>query len=367
MSTEATASNWGGKDSQTSSNSSRLPKPGEHFQIGCTRIEVVNMPMNQEGRIKKSHHSLSSAVLLSGSIDSGNDQRENVGKISNATVVPQSTLSSLKPCTKPVSHNAAPENQSVSKEEQLLIDTNRKFDLLLEKLTQIEGRMVLNEKQMFLLEKKIDMQLSLGVVPEPRKGKTDSLDSASSLFSPVSCLLDLERLEELARDKNYVSYVKTQIQGMLRTKRRRLTTELDKQNEPGNRKAAQTYCLRIVDLFFTRFFLTQCSWTGQPCKSGRRKIRFKDFVCVIDMFYETVHYVNPSFTKEDTESFLRQMLANANKRFQSGPPQRKSTSKRQPKRGLKSNILNNTKSNDRVVSYEGMEFDPLEIKSEPES
>uniref|UniRef100_A0A182FXD8 Uncharacterized protein n=1 Tax=Anopheles albimanus TaxID=7167 RepID=A0A182FXD8_ANOAL len=65
MSTEATASNWGGKYSQTSSNSSRLPKPGEHFQIGCTRIEVVNMPINQEGRIKKSHHSLSSAVPLS--------------------------------------------------------------------------------------------------------------------------------------------------------------------------------------------------------------------------------------------------------------------------------------------------------------
>uniref|UniRef100_A0A182FZ69 Uncharacterized protein n=1 Tax=Anopheles albimanus TaxID=7167 RepID=A0A182FZ69_ANOAL len=66
MSTEATASNWGGKDSQTSSNSSRLPKPGEHFQIGCTRIEVVNMSINQEGLIKKStHHSSPSAVPLS--------------------------------------------------------------------------------------------------------------------------------------------------------------------------------------------------------------------------------------------------------------------------------------------------------------
>ncbi|XP_049530404.1 uncharacterized protein LOC125948428 isoform X3 [Anopheles darlingi] len=340
-----------------------------NFQIGCTKIEVVTMPTDQEGRNQQSAHpSLPSGVSLSKSADDGNDQREDVEKILDATAVPRYTLASLKPLFNPDSHSTSTENESVSKVEQLLIDTNRKLDLVLEKLSQMDRRMILHETQMNLLEKKIDMHLSLGVVPKERTDKTalessstskGSLDNSLSLFSPVSCLLDLENLEELARDKNYVNYVKTRVQGMLRTRRRSL-----KQSMASNRSAGRTYCLRIVDLFFTRFFLTQCTWAGQR-RGTNRRIRFRDFVHVINMFYETVHYIDPSFTKEDTESFLKQIVRAANYRFQAGPPKLKVTS--HPRKTRRTNILTNTESNDNVESYEIMEFDPLEIKSEPES
>ncbi|XP_049530414.1 uncharacterized protein LOC125948429 [Anopheles darlingi] len=341
-----------------------------NFQIGCTKIEVVNMPTDQEGRNQQlAHPSLPSGVSCSKSADDGNDQREDVEKILDATAVPRYTLASLKPLFNPVSDSTSTESESVSKVEQLLIDTNRKLDLVLEKLSQMDRKRILHETQMNLLEKKVDMHLSLGVVPKERTDKAalessstskGSLDNSLSLFSPVSCLLDLENLEELARDKNYVNYVKTRVQGMLRTKRRSL-----KQSMASNRSPGRTYCLRIVDLFFTRFFLTQCTWSGQARGTNNQRIRFKDFVYVINMFHETVHYIDPSFTKEDTESFLKQMLISANYRFQAGPPKLKVTSR--PRKARKTNILTITESNDNVESYEIMEFDPLEIKSESES
>ncbi|XP_050083591.1 uncharacterized protein LOC126570112 [Anopheles aquasalis] len=199
-----TVPHCGGKKGQGPSNNRPLPKPASealknrisnrlnmdalpsNFQIGCTKIVVVNKPMDQEGRTTKSaHHSLSSAIPK---------------------------LASLRPLANPDSHNTAPENESVLRGQQLLFDINRKLDLVLDKLTQMEGRMVLNESKIDLLEKKIDMHLSFGPVPGSRKDKTDSPDSSLSMFSPVSCLVDLENLEELAKDKNYVNFVKTHIQ-----------------------------------------------------------------------------------------------------------------------------------------------------------
>ncbi|XP_049530386.1 uncharacterized protein LOC125948425 isoform X8 [Anopheles darlingi] len=287
-----------------------------NFQIGCTEIEVVTMPTDQEGRNQQSAHpSLPSGVSLSESIDGGNYQNEVL------------------------------ENEYISKGEQLLIDTNRKLDLVLEKLSQMDRRMILHEKQINLLEKKIDMHLSLGVVPEERKGKADSLDNSLSLFSPVSCLLDLENLEELARDKNYVNCVKTHIQGILGTRRMTQTSALHQQNMSGNTRTGQTYCLQIVDLFFTRFFMTQCTWTGIGIKSVTgKKIALKDFVHVIEMFYKTVHYVYPTFTKNDAESFLKQMLSHAKKRFENGPPKLKPRSR--CRKALRRNILMNAESID---------------------
>ncbi|XP_050083767.1 uncharacterized protein LOC126570222 isoform X3 [Anopheles aquasalis] len=200
-----TAPPCGEKEGQGAPNSSPLPKPASealknriasmlnvnalptNFQIGCTKIVVVNKPMDQEGRTTKpAHHSLSSAIPK---------------------------LASLKPITDRNSHYTTPENEFVLRgEQQQPTDTNRKLDLVLDKLTQMEGRMILIEKQMYLLEKKIDMHLSFGPVPGSRKDKTDSPDSSLSMFSPVSCLVDLENLEELAKDKNYVNFVKTHIQ-----------------------------------------------------------------------------------------------------------------------------------------------------------
>ncbi|XP_049530385.1 uncharacterized protein LOC125948425 isoform X3 [Anopheles darlingi] len=321
-----------------------------NFQIGCTEIEVVTMPTDQEGRNQQlAHPSLPSGVSFSESTDDGNDQNEDVENTFNATAVPRYTLASLKPLFNLDSHSTSTENESVSKVEQLLIDTNRKLDLVLEKLSQMDRRMILHEKQINLLEKKVDMHLSLGVVPEERTDKAalhsrrsseSSLDNSLSLFSPVSCLLDLENLEELAKDKNYVNCVKTHIQGILGTRRMTQTSALHQQNMSGNTRTGQTYCLQIVDLFFTRFFMTQCTWTGISIKSvAGKKIALKDFVHVIDMFYETVHYVDPTFTKEDTESFLKQVLERARVRFESGPPKRKpgSRCRKTPKKHISTN------------------------------
>ncbi|XP_035778015.1 uncharacterized protein LOC118459077 isoform X1 [Anopheles albimanus] len=323
------------------------------------------MSINQEGLIKKStHHSSPSAVPLSEFIDSGNGQKEDVGKISNTAAVPQPTLSSLKPCTNTGSQNTAPENESVSIGQELLMRTNRKLDLLLKKMNRLQKRVTVIEKNMMFLEnhKKVCASTRKEPATEVPGNSNNTFGMQDSLllpFSPVSCLFELEKLEEMAKDMHFINYVKMQVLRIVGIK----VVEGE----------GLSYCWRIVDLFFTRFFMTQCTWSGRIAKKTgtskglKKKIRFKDFDYVINLFYVTGNYADPLISKEETESVLRRAIKNANNRFQSGPKEKPSTIPDDAEVIANEEILPNMNTIDNVESYEVMEFDPLEIKSEPES
>ncbi|XP_035778014.1 uncharacterized protein LOC118459076 isoform X3 [Anopheles albimanus] len=323
------------------------------------------MSINQEGRIKKStHHSLPSAVPLGESIDSGNDQKEDVGKISNAAAVPQPTISPLKPFINPVSHNAAPKKKSVLKGEQLMIDNNRMLDLLLEKMTQIERSIKAIEKQ---TSKKKFMEKHIKAcaaakrkrpkqMPVPSNNSSVLPDRLELPFSPVSCLFEMEILEEKAKDIHFVNYVKMQVNRLVRF-------DLEE-------RKVKLYFRRILDYFFTRSFLTQCTWSGRvgpingTSKGLEKKIRFKDFSYVINLFYEVAKHANPSICKESTESFFKGILKQSTYRTISAP-QKKTSPVADGAIVIKDEeMLSILNTIENVESYEVVEFDPLEIKTE---
>ncbi|XP_049530407.1 uncharacterized protein LOC125948428 isoform X8 [Anopheles darlingi] len=306
-----------------------------NFQIGCTKIEVVNMPTDQEGRNQQSAHpSLPSAVSLSVTTNSSSDQNESS------------------------------ENVSVSKIEQLLINNNQKLDSLLKKMNRCQRRLTVIEKSMKTLEKHrkayapVRKERPMQEVPETSKNSPSVPDKLVLPFTPVSCLFELEKLEEKAKDMHFVTYVKMQANRIIGL-----------HIEEGKGKA---YCFRIRDLFFSKFFFTQCSWSGRvgryngTSEGVPKKIRFVDFKYVINLFYQTVNYVDPLFSKEDAEATLKRAIKDASYRRPHCAPQTPSI----PDGAIVipiEEISPNIKTMDSVESYEIMEFDPLDIKSEPES
>nr|XP_029728471.1 uncharacterized protein LOC109428021 [Aedes albopictus] len=126
-------------------------------------------------------------------------------------------------------------------------------------------------------------------------------------FSPVKNLLDLEALEEnCKRDEFVKENVATigQIHG-----RQRYTAR------------GGTVCLQIVDYFFDRQFLMQCSWTGTGRKHAEgdqvpRKIPFSRYERVINLFYQTVLHSDPEFSLDECRAFLHRCLRNAKQRLE---------------------------------------------------
>ncbi|XP_049530395.1 uncharacterized protein LOC125948425 isoform X11 [Anopheles darlingi] len=307
-----------------------------NFQIGCTEIEVVTMPPDQEGRNQQSAHpTLPSAVSLSVTTNSSSDKNESS------------------------------ENESVSKGEQLLIDVDRKLDLVLKKLNRLQRRVTVIEKNMKIFEnqkkacapkkEQVRKERPMPEVPETSKNSPSVPDKLVLPFTPVSCLFELEKLEEKAKDMHFVNYVKMQVNRIV---------GLDVEEGKG-----YSYCWRILDLFFTRFFMTQCTWSGRlnkkPSDGVSKKIRFKDFNYMINLIHQAANYADPLFSRENAETVLKLAFKRAIRRFQCSVPQTPTI----PDGAIVTpieEISPNIKMIGSVESYEIMEFDPLEIKTELE-
>lgn len=125
-------------------------------------------------------------------------------------------------------------------------------------------------------------------------------------LQPVKSLADLEKLEENCREEDFI---KTIIASLGRIHGRHRYTG-----------RGATVSLQIVDYFFSRDFLLQCSWTGTGRTSGKdeikkTKIPFMKFDKTINLFYQTVLHSDPSYTFTDCKSFLHRCLKNAKQRF----------------------------------------------------
>ncbi|XP_053696245.1 uncharacterized protein LOC128743652 [Sabethes cyaneus] len=119
-------------------------------------------------------------------------------------------------------------------------------------------------------------------------------------LTPVKSLIELQALENNANEESFVRTTIASI-GQMHGKGRYI-------NE------GKTVCLQIIDRFFDRKFLLQCSWTGTSRGEGEHKVPFMQFEKTINLFFRTVLYSDPEFTLQDCKSFLHRCLRNATQR-----------------------------------------------------
>lgn len=118
--------------------------------------------------------------------------------------------------------------------------------------------------------------------------------------------------------------------------------------QPGK---AENCAYQLVDVFFTREFLTKCSWSGSARGEGT-KVCLKQYKNVLQLFFELIYECDQTYTIAGNEKFFKSVLKNATKRKNS-KLQRSSTSRNSHKRQkLSEDPVNNNESSEKVTSNE---------------
>ncbi|KAF9791794.1 hypothetical protein SFRURICE_020193 [Spodoptera frugiperda] len=73
-------------------------------------------------------------------------------------------------------------------------------------------------------------------------------------------------------------------------------------------------CYALVDVMFTRRFLTECSWAGGSKNASAKKHCFKAHSRVITLFFEIIQLSDKSFTLLECETFFKNILKNSERR-----------------------------------------------------
>ncbi|XP_035773681.1 uncharacterized protein LOC118456740 isoform X1 [Anopheles albimanus] len=120
----------------------------------------------------------------------------------------------------------------------------------------------------------------------------------TALIKPAKRKEDLDELEDKAKDKQYSTLI-TQAVGRL--------LGFNRQGE------GASVCHQIVDYFFDRQFLIECSWSGESRHLGRpyrgiRKIALSSYKHVIELFHACVCVSDDTFTQNQCVKFLRLCL-----------------------------------------------------------
>ncbi|XP_062533532.1 uncharacterized protein LOC134202542 [Armigeres subalbatus] len=152
---------------------------------------------------------------------------------------------------------------------------------------------------------KLDVIGSTGSAEHEHKCEAVALRKIN--LQPVKNLNDLESLEANCKSEDFVKASVASI-GQLHG-RQRYTTR------------GGTVCLQIIDYFFDRQFLVQCSWTGTGRKHIEdnqipKKIPFSRYEKVINLFYQTVLHSDPEFSFDECKDFLHRCLRNAKQRLE---------------------------------------------------
>ncbi|XP_049533493.1 uncharacterized protein LOC125949999 [Anopheles darlingi] len=122
----------------------------------------------------------------------------------------------------------------------------------------------------------------------------------TAFFSPAKCKEDLDELEANASDEHFVTAV---AQAVARIH------GYDRSGE------GVTVSHQIVDYFFDRQFLQDCSWTGRTRSAENvRKIALAPYENIKNLFYQSVHLVDESFTLNAAERFFRDVAKHARSR-----------------------------------------------------
>ncbi|XP_050101501.1 uncharacterized protein LOC126581702 [Anopheles aquasalis] len=122
----------------------------------------------------------------------------------------------------------------------------------------------------------------------------------TAYFSPAKCKEDLDELEANASDEQFVSAVAQSV------------ARIHGYDRVGE---GVTVSHQIVDYFFDRQFLQDCSWTGRSRSAENvRKIALAPYENIKNMFYQSVHLVDDSFTLNAAERFFRDVAKHARSR-----------------------------------------------------
>lgn len=97
----------------------------------------------------------------------------------------------------------------------------------------------------------------------------------------------------------------------------------------------------LVDRVFSRKLMTLCSWAG-GARDKKEKVPFKMYKNIISLFFKVIHLFDKDFSLKDCEDFLKNVIRNSTRRYQSKEI-RKSAVKRRPK-----NLNYNTKGQENV-------------------
>lgn len=136
-------------------------------------------------------------------------------------------------------------------------------------------------------------------------------------FRPIDNLDSLENLENVLKEETSVAELKKKLS---------VVCAIGKGKGPNN-------CFVLVDVMFTRNFLTKCSWAGGSRTEGT-KICFKGFNRVIQLFFSIIYDSDNTYSLVDCEAFFKNILRNAVRRNCSKRQRASSTKLRLKKRQI---------------------------------
>ncbi|XP_021707458.1 uncharacterized protein LOC110678638 isoform X2 [Aedes aegypti] len=122
---------------------------------------------------------------------------------------------------------------------------------------------------------------------------------AQLTFHPVSSIEELQQLETDLEDEEYARKLMRHMKQIIGT--------------TGDQYNGQNVCYELVDKFFDRQFMTQCSWTGQS-RTDVQKHAIQNFKKTLDVFFSIIKSVNEHFSQKALNDFFKSITRNSKKR-----------------------------------------------------
>lgn len=143
---------------------------------------------------------------------------------------------------------------------------------------------------------------------------TQMTGSDDVVANPIDTLADLQKLEKNLAEKEIMENYVTKYSFIC--------------GREGNSKGLNN-CYTLIDRFFTRRFMTLCSWAG-GARDKKEKIPFKIYKNTIEFFFRVVNLSDNSFTLNECEEFFKAIIRNSTRRSESSMS-RTSKPKHRPK------------------------------------
>lgn len=176
-------------------------------------------------------------------------------------------------------------------------------------------------KSLARLQTTLDFMVESGAQYDaPQKVYLAKEHDTGSIITPVDSLDDLNNLEKLLEDQKNMQKLSTSMAFICGT---------------GGKAQGVDCCYKLVDYFFTRQFLTQCSWTGatrladtnagsgpsdgnesgpSTSSGGVGKVPLKFFRKTRQLFLNLVMRADKDFSELDSEKFFKTVLKNSKQR-----------------------------------------------------
>ncbi|XP_050507296.1 uncharacterized protein LOC126884960 [Diabrotica virgifera virgifera] len=153
-------------------------------------------------------------------------------------------------------------------------------------------------------------------------------DNIQFEFHAVSTSQELSQLEENLKDPNYEKKVRNYFKKIIG-------------NIPDTSNGLDT-CYSIVDYFFEKKFMVQCSWTGGS-RSNTEKCCIKNCKNILEVFFTIVQSSNKDFSKALLKKFIIGIRRNAKKRSLTGGIRQSSIHRRKKSMVKKQRLSGNRK------------------------